>query len=171
MLYLLTAVFCFLISIIMHISWCRLRKDCRLHLLSFFLFNAAGLILSARLGYFICQQEIGPHQTFWFLPLQGSSIVLFVLLVPFYLVFYYSTVLESPSREILFLVKDKPGISDQEIFKRITNDRFVTPRISALLSSGCVFIKDNRYYLKPGIYWMMRVLNIMQNIYGRRISG
>ncbi len=165
---LVTMSLVFMTDIFVHLIWCRFQKEDRLHIRSFFAIAAGGLLF---LLLFI-QVEAGPDgKSFWSTPLWGCALLLYVLLVPVYLIFYFGTKVESPSRLLMMSLKEKDGMTFEEITAVIDNDRLIRPRLDDLFLTEYIREEGGLIWLTaPGVR-VAQWLELYQKLSGRGWGG
>ncbi len=193
MFYLITAFLLFLLAVIVHIIWCRLffRKrltmgslvGLALSFLSVYFFIASetesfqrGHKIDARSAYFIARPDqpllgVGLPSPFWSVPLKFSALLLYLLFIPVYLIFYFGTRVESPSKRILLLLGQKGRLSLKEILTFLNEETVMMARLEDLCRCGYAIISDNKYRLSKSGGTVARILNIYQLISGRARGG
>ncbi len=154
----LISVLFILFSIIIHLLLCRRDPDKTLKAKLFI------IIALAAYGVFLgiaCGAR---------LPLILTASVIYVLLVPIYLIFYVSTELNSPSKKILHAV-EAGGASYLDVLKALERENFILLRLEELEQSGCVARQRDRYALTSSGWSIARGLAIYQKLLGRDIGG
>jgi len=171
MAYISFALFLFILSVIVHLFYCRNSIKSRLHTKSFILtsFFALGIyvliVQSSPLT-----DKLDPH-SLWGLPFKITAEVIFILMIPVYLIFYVLTQLNSPSKTILLRVSQRGQMSYADIVKCIQQEDFINTRLKDLNVSGCIKQADGHIELSLSGQRIAKALNIMQNILGRNIGG
>ena len=171
MFYIILSFSFFLLTVILHIVWCRYKNSPHLQVLPFFgiaIFNLILYIVTQRL---FLESFFTSAQSIWNLPLEMTSIVFFVLLIPFYLVFYYSVNIDSPSCTIISILKQNESLSFEQLKEQITNEKFIVSRLKDLVEHHCVSFDGKNYRLLAHMTIMGRLLNLYQKLTGRPIGG
>jgi hypothetical protein len=101
----------------------------------------------------------------------ATAVVIYLLLIPAYLIFYVTTELNSPSKLILRMIRQTPGIAHSEILKNFTNEELILPRLSDLRQTGCVELRDDCYFLSASGRSLGQFLVLYQKILGRDLGG
>lgn len=162
----LVLLFC---SIILHFLWCRLIKAKTLQIIPFVVIALigayVGLCMSHSFG------AVSEEINFWNIPLSASALGLYWLLVPFYLILYFNTQVESPTQRILRFVQEKGGMTLEELQKVVTNQDFVITRLSDLERCHYVIKNDDHFRLTWRGVWVARYLVVYQKILGREMGG
>lgn len=155
--------------VVTHLLWCRARGGHKLHFVAFGVISMAGLTGLC----VILWASAAPDGalTVWTLPLPATAIVLYIFLLPFYQVFYYSTMIDSPSRRIISLLRQRGPMHYDDLRQEITNDRFIMTRLNPLIKHGFVRFDGREYFLKPRALLTCRLLILYQKILGRGIGG
>ena len=171
MLDIVLAIFLFAASVLVHLLYCRNTNSRGLHAKAFILIAMAGL-----LTYFLSTIAIAKTAGFdprslIGMPLELSSGILFILLIPIYLCFYVLTQLMSPSKKILLTVAKGGAISYADILASIEEENFIKTRLDDLLTCGCVGQVDGRYVLTAEGRKIAAILNAMQALLGRKPGG
>jgi len=170
MLYLIISALFFILSFLIHTLWCRYKKGVELHITSFVVISVMCLFGYFAAASFLIPQKVG-GPGIWLLPLEKTAAVLYFFLLPFYLVFYYSTMIDSPSRRTIALLKERGALSYEEISREITDEKFIMTRLNPLVTFGYVHF-DGRYYrLSSRAVLSCRIINLYQKLLGRKIGG
>lgn len=158
---LLLSLAVFLVCVIMHIAYCRRASKTTLHAKVFMILSVIGL------GVYVVSVKgnVSP------LSLKFSGAVLFVMLIPTYLILYVLTQLKSPSQVILTTASFEKGANYDEILSAVKAERFIDTRLQDLKISGCVKIKEGKYQLTPAGKGIVKVLTLMQAFLGREAGG
>ncbi len=162
MSHLLIAFVFFVLSIVIHIGYCRKRSCAGLQAKAFVLtalVNGAVMIICF---LFLTPSEMG---------LPYTAVLLYVLAIPVYLIFYVSTFLMSPSRNILRLVQDDQGATQEMILQALERENFIFLRLGELQDSGCVGRSGEKFVLTPLGRNIARVLKIYQKVLGQAPGG
>ncbi|MFA5087878.1 MAG: hypothetical protein WC552_02450 [Candidatus Omnitrophota bacterium] len=161
----------FIVSVFLHVFWCRARKAKDLQIRPF-LFLAIGVIL---LYIFL---KPAPPDGIGSSPMKASnapvyfsSLMLYVLLIPTYLIFYFGMNVESPSRRILVEVEGAGQMTYEEISAVIDNDLIISPRLNDLLKHGYLTFEGDAYRLTPSGMRVAQILDLYQRITGREMGG
>ena len=158
----------FLGAVLVHWVWCRSqRRDC-LHIKSFMGIAAAGLLallLRAQGQASAVSRETGAA------PLWLSAIILYILMVPVYLIFYFGTQVESPSRLLTVLLRERGALTFDDLARIIDNDRLIRPRVDDLLTTGYVREENGCLVLTGAGLRVARWLEFYQRLSGRRWGG
>ncbi len=99
-----------------------------------------------------------------------TAVVIYVLLVPAYLVFYVSTELMSPSKKILQIIAAGP-CAYSDIFKALERENFIMLRLEELEHSGCLSRQKDRYCLTVSGQAIANMLGLYQLLLGREVGG
>ncbi|MFA5260984.1 MAG: hypothetical protein WC450_07150 [Candidatus Omnitrophota bacterium] len=158
----------FLGAILVHWVWCRAnRRDC-LHIKSFLGIAAAGLAaLVLRVDIPAYPAAGGADAA----PLWMSAIMVYVLLVPVYLIFYFGTQVESPSRLLTVLLRERGALTFEELTGVMDNDRLIRPRLDDLLKTGYVREERGCFILTGAGLRVARWLELYQKLNGRGWGG
>ncbi len=171
MFYIVFVILLFIASVTVHIFFCRKTIKPGLH--------AKVFILTAMvfLGIYVVGVKtplmaslLDPH-SLWGFPFRITAGVIFVLLVPVYLIFYVLTQQMSPSKKILLTIAQRGEVSLSDILASVEQEDVITKRLSDLCMSGCVRLMEGRYTLSASGQKIAVVLNIMQHILGRDMGG
>ena len=104
------------------------------------------------------------------LPLLLSASVIYVLLVPVYLIFYVSTELVSPSKKIVQVLAAGPG-AYSDLYKALERENFIMLRLEELEQSGCLRRDGERYCLTASGHAIAKTLGVYQMLLGREVGG
>lgn len=113
--------------------------------------------------------RVDPH-SIWGVRMYGCATVIYILLIPTYLVFYFSTQQMSPSKKILLLLVKGP-LSFEELRQHFSDEEFVLPRIQELIGIRCLVEHGGWYVLTPSGIQMANVYKIYQAVLGRKKGG
>ena len=159
----------FLSVVVTHLFWCRARGGDKLHFVAFGVISITALIILCAL---VGTPVTGPKPlTLWTLPLSLTAVILYIALLPFYQVFYYSTIIDSPSRRIISLLRQRGPLPYAVLRNEITNERFIMTRLNPLVKHGFVAFDGRVYRLMPRALLTCRILIIYQKILGRGVGG
>ena len=171
MFYVLLALLLFVGSVTAHIFYCRHASQEGLHAKAylciafvFFIIYALAILMSRQAGAF---QE----RSLWGLPFKMTAGVVFILLVPSYLVFYILTQLMSPSKKILLAMARRGALSYADIVACVREEGFIEGRLKDLCASQCVRCDKGRYSLTSSGRKIAAVLNVLQGVFGRDMGG
>ena len=104
------------------------------------------------------------------LPLLLTASVIYVLLVPVYLIFYVSTELVSPSKKIVQVLAAGPGVY-ADLYKALERENFIMLRLEELEQSGCLRREGERYCLTASGQAIAKSLRVYQKLLGRAVGG
>jgi hypothetical protein len=149
----------FAADVIVHALYCRRQKRGELYAKFFIILSLMSFVL---LAYFLS----GISSDY-----KWCSILIFVLLVPVYLIFYVSTVLLSPSKKILQILESVPDADYELILSGLEKEDLISLRLKELADSGCVFVCEGRYQLTFAGQQTARVLKFCERMIGRPIGG
>ncbi len=158
---LFTVVF-FLLAIAVHAYCCRFKPQGVLYAKDFVII---ALCLLAVEGYFLYHL---PHGDFWF-PL--SAIVIYILLIPTFLIVYVSMVLMSPSKRILQLLSQEQSVDEQDLLLKFNGDELIVLRLDELIASQCVVLRNDKYQLTFQGEIVFHGLMAYQQLSGREGEG
>jgi hypothetical protein len=158
----------FFLSICAHVLWCRLRPRKDLQIPEFLAVAFIGLLIFCLLkGKGVSAQAVN----FWNMPLFLSSVVIYVLLVPMYLIFYFGTKVKSPSLQVLLILREKKELSEEDILKFLNDDVVLFPRLNDLERFGYLNRSGESYSLSPRGVALAKFLNFYQKLLGRTWGG
>lgn len=174
MLYINLSFLFFCLFVIIHIAWYRIKSEKKLEIQPILIIGGILLIVYLALLKKLSSLSLFIHENtfnFWNAPLIITSLVVYLLLIPFYMIFYISAEIESPSMKILLLVKEYGEISYEDLRGRFTDQTLLMPRVKDLISTGYVSY-DGRYYsILPAGRRLVRILDIYQRCLGWRMGG
>lgn len=171
MFYIIFVILLFIVSVIVHIFFCRKATKQGLHAKAFIFMSAISLGVYI-MGVLASQYSVvmDPH-SLWGLPFRITAGIIFILLVPIYLCFYVLTQLTSPSKKILLTILQAGELSYTDILVSVQKEDFIMTRINDLSASGCVKLVNGRYVLTSEGQKIAVILNFMQFILGRNVGG
>lgn len=171
MFYIVFVILLFIALVGAHIFFCRKTTKPGLQAKAFILMAMIFLgIYAVGVKTPLITSLLDPH-SLWGFPFRITAGVIFVLLVPVYLIFYVLTQQMSPSKKILLTIAQRGEASLPDILASVEDEDFITNRLSDLCMSGCVRFAEGRYTLSALGQKIAVVLNIMQHILGRDIGG
>ncbi len=167
----LLTLFFFVEAVFIHLALCRKRSADGLLLLPFFGIAFSNLIVLwvffwAARGYFKFDVN-----SVWGVPLCVTATLIYILLIPTYLVFYFSTQQMSPSKKILLLLARGGPMSFQELLVHFSDDEFVMPRLKELIGVRWLIEHGGWYVLTPMGTQMAKMYTLYQAIFGRTKGG
>lgn len=152
----------FVLSVMIHIGYCRKVSLAGLQAKAFILTALAnGAVM------IICFLFLTPSD----MDLPTTAVFLYVLAIPVYLIFYVSTFLMSPSRNILRVVQEDRGATYEMILQALERENFIFLRLGELRDSGCVGRSGEKFALTPSGRNIVRVLRIYQKVLGQPPGG
>ncbi len=170
MLYLFVALFFFFDAVVIHILVCRQSKEEGLFLKVFFLIAGINLAVCWVIYQLVLVKYASAAFNMWTVPLPWASTAIYLLLIPTYLVFYFSTQQMSPSKKIMILLLGD-GMSAKDLQAHFKDEELIVPRINDLLITGCMVDRDGRYALTFSGQQMARMYALYQGILGRKKGG
>ncbi len=163
----LLAMGLFVVSVIIHLVWCRCFPSKDLHVLAYFLISML-LAMGGVFAYFWLGGETRLDTAGW-LPMTAS--LLYILLLPTYAVFYFSTKVESPSKRIIVFLRDKGPSSFLQLNAMMKDEEIIQPRIHDLVATGFIAADAQGYRLLPKGKSMARVLRVYEQLCGQPRGG
>ena len=151
---------------LMHIFLCRHRDPQRLHIFSFLVIALLGLG-----GYSVIASCISPGDALWNFPVKMTAFVFYLLMIPYYPVFYYTGLFMSPSQQILSLIKASGQLSFDQLAEYITDGKFIISRLNSMVKTGFLKFDGRHYRLPPHAVVICRLLNLYQILLGRKMGG
>gem|GEM_PF-1486459 len=170
MLYVFVTLFFFLDAVVMHLLVCR-RKAQGLFLKLFFSIAFMNLVLAWVVFWFLPNPLNSGVENILTAPLYGTATVIYALLIPTYLIFYFSTQQTSPSKKILVLLAHNGPLSLDELLIHFSDQELIFPRIQDLITTRCVLEHKGWYVLTPSGTMMCKAYQIYQMILGRSKGG
>ena len=166
------SLFLFCMAVGGHMAWCRQRRASRLHIGPFVYMAFFGLLLQICVLFLVKKLPSEEYPVnFWTLPLKASSLLLYLLLIPTYLAFYFNTQVESPTQKILRLLQKNKQSSTEDLENAITDAEIIIPRVRDLAGTGFLAFDGKVYRLTPRGIILARFLNLYQTVLGREIGG
>lgn len=171
MIYVVLSFSFFMLGVILHLLWCRWKGGRELRVLSFLILAMVNLILYILTERVLLSFYLDGLPEVWNLQLEMASVVLYALFIPFYLVFYYSVNIDSPSRTVLLILEKNKGLTYQELKSQVTDEQFIVSRLKDLVDNRCVAFDGKEYRLLAHMTAIGRMLNLYQKITGRPAGG
>ncbi len=160
--HLMIAFVFFVLSVIIHVGYCRKVSFVGLQAKTFILTALANGIVMI-----ICFLFLTPSP----MDLPYTAVFLYVLAIPVYLIFYVSIFLMSPSKNILRIVQTAEGATYDMILGTLEQENFIPLRLGELQDSGCVGRSGEKFVLTPSGRNIVRVLKIYQKVLGQGPGG
>lgn len=140
MMDLILALIVFLFVVVTHIIYARLKAKQVLFARAFLILSILGFVLLV----IILNVFSLPG-----LRLPITSLVLYLFLIPTYLIFYVSTLLVSPSKKIIQTLLAADGMTQDELLQSLNGEAMIEERLQDLCLSQCVCFNDGKYQLTP----------------------
>ena len=171
MIYFAAAMGLFMLSVLTHMVWCRVRRIQDIAIVSLVMIQLAwGLGLAWAVLFFLPRAFPVMGEPTWFnAPLPYAAIVTYAALMPFYFSFYHAIVVNSPTRLMLDEIKRKPQ-ARADLLRALNEADFIKSRLDALVAHGVVIFKE-RYTLGPSGKSLARLLDLYQRLVGRPKGG
>ena len=167
MLDLISSLLVFVLVVTTHILWCRSFPKKDLQILVFCGMAVAGLL---PLVFLLTSGSVHPSSGEELrLPLTAGSI--YVLLVPVYIVFYFTTQVESPSKRLLLFLESKGLATFDELCTCMTDEAIIEPRLRDLIHTGFVLREGSSYRLVARGHRLAGVLKAYQILCGKEMGG
>ncbi len=155
-------------AIITHWLWCRYCRSSQLQVVPFFCISSGYLAAAIFIFTTISHDQLS---SFFTRPFIVSSIVVYFLLIPTYLIFYAATIIDSPSKKILRLIRDHKGLRYTELIRKFEGDEFVVSRLNSLQDYHLIDCKEKVYRLLPRGVKLARMLLFFKRIFGHAPGG
>ncbi len=165
MIDLIAISFCFFLAVVCHLVYCRWSADKTLKVLQFFFLAAVFFIGSRLLAHSLA--PLFPVDSFWRWKLPLTSEVFYVLLIPFYLNFYASEIIDSLSRSAMMVIRDEEGITFVDLVKRLADRSFVMARFEELLAQGIIEENNGGYRLSKRGVVCCQVFKFYELMFGK----
>ena len=156
MVHIQSAFLFFVLSIVIHIFYCRRAPMGSLQAKTFILIAAANGVIMG-----VCFMFFKPTN----MDLPYTAVLLYILSIPVYLVFYVSTSLMSPSKKVLQSIHS--GATYDALLRALGEENFIALRLGELQDSGCVRPSGEKFILTQGGKNIARVLKAYQMLLGR----
>ncbi len=157
----------FIVAITTHLLWCCILRSRNLQVIPFLVIALGYLAALNMISMRVCP----PHVNYWGQSLIMSSNIIYFLLIPTYLIFYAATVIDSPSRTALRLIRDHKGLTYSEILKGLGGSEFIQTRLNSLLDYHLISVHENKYQLSSKGEQLGRLLNFLKFFLGRDPGG
>jgi len=105
------------------------------------------------------------------LPLIGSSVVLYLLLIPVFLQYYFMAYIESPSGRIMYLIGKSGRMSFEELEELIPENTLIMPRLSSMEENGYIEADKRRYYALLKGERVVQMMKLFQRVFGFEKGG
>ena len=164
-------MFFFLDAVFIHLILCRKHTGEGLLLKPFLSVAMMNLCLMCGVFWFSDRYISHSNITFWNVRLYLSVTAIYLLLIPTYLVFYFSTQQMSPTKKILLLLTKNGSMSFNDLLPHFSDEEFIMPRIKELVAIGCIVEHGGWYVLSPSGSQMANIYKIYQSVLGRKMGG
>ena len=167
MRYVLLSLFVYFLTILMHLLFSRLKFSRKNQV------NVLGLLGVLGAVFYWNVAAISPQgvQSFWSIPMRGSCLLLYLLLLFPYYIFFTNANYDSPSQMIMVLLKKRGQCSRDEFLREMTPQRLIISRLDDLREEGFIGNDGGKYFLRTKGIWLMRFMKVYKNIIGRPIHG
>lgn len=166
MSYLFLSLFWFLVAVAIHALYCRRTSSADLQM-SFFVKAALGAGICLGMSAWGLLIFRGLEET----ALLVTAAVLYVLLIPCYLTFYFGTKVDSPSKKILQALEDPQGVTMEDLAALLTDESLLAPRIQDLLRTRYLDFNGQQYRLTARGVFLGKILNAYETMTGRPLGG
>ncbi len=167
MRYVLISLFIYFLTILVHILFSRLKFSRKNQVNVLWLLGCLGAVFY----WNVTAISIQADQSFWSVPLRGSCLVLYLLLLFPYYIFFTNANYDSPSQMIMVLLKKRGSCSNDELLREMTPQRLIVSRLDDLREEGFIGNEGGKYFLRTKGIWLMQFMKIYKNIIGREIHG
>lgn len=167
----LIMLFFFLDAVIIHLLVCRKHAGKGLLLMPFVGIAFVNLFLMGLVFWFLGKTSSSGVTSLWSVRLPISAAGIYMLLIPAYLVFYFSTQQMSPTKKILLMLDKQGPLKMSDLSKHFTDEEFILPRIKELIGIQCLVEHNGWYVITPQGSGMANVYGIFQKILGRSKGG
>lgn len=155
-------------SVVSHLLWCRARRSTELEIASFLYLTL--VYGGVTIFIYMIFNHLNPVQL-WSIPLSVSSLAVYGLLVPAYLVIYAGTVIDSPSQKVLRLIQNRDGLTYEELIKQIGGQEFILTRLESLRKFHLIELHGSTYRLLSGGRRLGKMLDLLKFMFGHGPGG
>lgn len=166
----LVMLFFFVDAVVIHVFLCRKYTGEGLLLKPFIGIALVNLIIMWMVFWGMTPHFSSGDSSIWNVRLSLSATLLYLLLIPTYLVFYFSTQQMSPTKKILLLLREGP-LTLSDLYRHFGDDEFIQPRLNELVGIQCLIEHNGWYVITPQGLSMARVYVIYQTLLGRQKGG
>ncbi len=171
MFYVITTFLIFFSCVALHLTICRRRQKGNLLMKEFARIALCGFLVLVLGGFALIDRWGGVSTSLWLAPLKWTSALMYLLLIPTYIIFYANTELTSPSKQIMVLISQNQSMSFEELLKHFTTQEFIISRLDDLVQTKCMRKENGRYQLTFDGVKIARALRIFQSLLGRPMGG
>lgn len=164
-------LFFFLESVFVHLAVCRKWSKGGLLLKPFFNIALGNLVLLWAFFWMTGHYGQFDSSSLFGVRLYGAATLIYILLIPTYLVFYFSTQQMSPSKKLLLLLSRNGSMSLEELSSHFSDEEFIVPRLKELIGIRCLLEHNGWYVLTPTGIQMAKVYGLYQIVLGRSKGG
>jgi len=104
-------------------------------------------------------------------PLVGTSLIIYILLIPLFLMYYFCVYCESASYSILHLIQKYGDLSYEELRAKVPDRSLIITRLDSLVSNEYLEMKDKSYRILPKGIKVVRIMDMYQRLLGWKIGG
>ena len=169
MFHIISSVVFFLVAVMVHILWCRAFPKKDLRMLVFCVIAGIFLIALAIFQYFFLRQ--GDAGSLWMIPLPLTALILYLLLVPTYLNFYFLTKVESPTKRLLLFLQKKEKATYEELSAHMPDQLIIDPRLVDLVHCGFAVMQGEGYRLLPRGHRTAVILKTYEKMVQKEMGG
>ncbi|MBL8012683.1 MAG: hypothetical protein JNN05_02435, partial [Candidatus Omnitrophica bacterium] len=124
MLDILIMLFFFLDAVVIHLIVCRKHRGPGLLLMPFVGIALVNLCLMGVVFWFFGNTFSSEPVSLWNVRMPSSAVGMYILLIPAYLVFYFSTQQMSPTKKILLLLSQEGPLRTSDLLTHFTDQEF-----------------------------------------------
>lgn len=162
MIDLISSIGFFTLAIITHAVYCRRQNQQFLYAKAFIIIACVyGLV---HLALILSIQDSSTR-------LVLTSMALYLLLIPVFLIIYVSMILMSPSKKLLNALSRQSALTEEQLLEVLDGNALINIRLDELIQSGCVMKQGDRYQLTSSGLTVYRGLSLYEMISGRRGEG
>ncbi len=171
MFYLLASWFFFSLAVIAHIVWSRKTRNPS-RWLAMFCFIALIMLCGDVVFAGIFSHVVGNNSPgVATLPLYGTAIVFYVMLVPVYTLLYFAMLTDSPSKMILKKLQAEGTSTYEDLLKLLTYEEVISPRLQDLEAGGFIRRENDQYWLLRRGHGVAKLISLCQKICNRGLGG
>ncbi len=162
MIDLISSLVFFFLAIITHAVYCRRHNQQ-------FLYAKAFIIIACVYGLVHVALILSIHASSTRLVL--TSVALYLLLIPVFLIIYVSMILMSPSKKLLNALSRHSALTEEQLLEALDGNTLINVRLEELMQSGCVVKQGSVYQLTSSGLTVYRGLSLYEMVSGRRGEG
>lgn len=164
MMHVFMSLILFFLAVLLHLWYCHKTTLKGLQAKAFVIIAVGILMFMGVLFIFIPFDPWEPALT-W------TAIIIYLLLIPVYLIFYVTTSLISPSKKILQILQNQGKADYGQLLFAIKTDNMIEGRLQELIVSGCAYERQGKFFLTSHGKKLLVMSKLYRHLSGRYMAG